>query len=91
MAQNSFDSLGELLEQQVFDTNGAFLTSQGFAYEPGGNVTQKTNALGGVTTTLYTQTGQPCAQTNPDGLMNGWTYYLRTGQKGNSAQLQTTT
>jgi RHS repeat-associated protein len=74
--ENGFDALGELLESQVFDTNGVFLTSQGFAYEPGGKVAQTTNALGGVTTTLYTQTGQPCAQTNPDESTNGWTYYL---------------
>ncbi len=58
------------------DVNGSTLTTQQFAYEPGGKVTKMTNALGGVTTTLYTQTGHPYAQTNPDGSTNGWIYYL---------------
>lgn len=73
---NQFDALGRVLQTQVIDVNGSTLTTQKFAYEPGGKVTKMTNALGGVTTTLYTQTGQPYAQTNPDGSTNGWIYYL---------------
>lgn len=72
---NSFDAVGQLLSRRVLDTNGAQLTSEGFAYEPGGLVARHTNALGGVTETLYTSTGKPCFRRNADGSTNGWTYY----------------
>ena len=73
---NQFDALGQKLQQQVFDANGALLKTEKFAYEPGGQVTFATNALGGVTTSLYTQTGKPYRIANPDGSTNGTTYYL---------------
>jgi len=53
-----------------------------------------TNALGGVTTTLYTATGKPEFRSNPDGSTNGWRYYLDGRVKleiqGNGAYWQTT-
>ena len=73
---NQFDALGRLLQRQVFETNASLLKSEEFAYEPGGQVTLYTNALGGVTQTLYTQTGQQFYQQTPDGATNGSTYYL---------------
>lgn len=73
---NIWDALGRLSSGKVLDATGTQLTSQGFAYEPGGLVTRNSNALGGVTETLYTSTGQPRYQKNPDDSTNGWTYYL---------------
>jgi hypothetical protein len=52
------------------------LSTEGFSYEPGGQVQSYTNAMGGVTTTLYTITGKPEFRSNPDGSTNGWRYYL---------------
>jgi RHS repeat-associated protein len=52
------------------------LSSEGFAYEAGGLVKYQTNALGGVTTTLYTTNGLPKFRSYPDGATNGWRYYL---------------
>jgi len=53
-----------------------------------------TNALGGVTTTLYTSTGKPEYQSNPDGSTNTWRYLLdgrvRQQVQGNGAYWQTT-
>jgi len=72
---NAFDAIGRLINRKVLDTTGATLTSEGFAYEPGGQVTLATNALGGVSQTLYTLTGQPRFRKNADGSTNGWTYY----------------
>ena len=74
---NTWDALGRLVQRRAFDVGGATqLSSDGFAYEVGGLVQNYTNALGGVTTTLYTSTGQPRFRQNADGSTNGWTYYL---------------
>jgi RHS repeat-associated protein len=73
---NLFDALGRVLQSQTIAVNGAILKTERFAYEPGDKVTSATNTLGGVTQTLYTQTGQPYFQQNPDGSTNSWTYYL---------------
>jgi RHS repeat-associated protein len=74
---NSWDALGRLVQRRAFDVGGAAqLSSDGFAYEVGGLMQSYTNALGGVTTTLYTSTGQPRSRQNADGSTNGWTYYL---------------
>lgn len=73
---NQFDALGRVVQTLVFESNGSLLTSSGVAYESGGNVNFTTNALGGVTQTLYTQTGQPYYRQTPDGATNGLTYYL---------------
>ena len=73
---NLFDALGQVLQRQVFDANGVLLKTEKFAYEPGGLVTVATNALGGTSQTLYTQTGKPYRSVGPDGATNGMTYYL---------------
>ncbi len=73
---NQFDPLGRVVLRQVWETNGMVLKTEQFAYENGGQVTLATNALSGVTQTLYTQTGSPCFVSTPDGATNGTTYYL---------------
>jgi RHS repeat-associated protein len=74
---NRYDPLNRLAQQQSIDLDGVtILSSQGFAYEPGGQVAYATNALGGWTYTGYATTGQPEYQIGPDGATNGWRYYL---------------
>jgi len=74
---NSFDAICRLTQTSRLDTNGVtVLSTESFGYEPGGLIHFRTNALGGVTTTLYTSLGKPEFQSNPDGSTNGWTYYL---------------
>ena len=73
---NLFDALGRVLQRQVLETNGSVLTTEKFAYEPGGQVTATTNALGGTNQILFTQTGKPFRSVGFDGATNGWTYYL---------------
>jgi RHS repeat-associated protein len=73
---NLFDPLGRVVQRQVWETNGTVLKTEQFAYEKGGQVTLATNALLGVTQTLYTQTGSPYFVSTPDGATNGTTYYL---------------
>ena len=73
---NQFDALNRLTQQQVWDLNGAVLSTNQFAYEKGGLVTLATNGLGGVTQTLYTTAGKPYYVSNPNGSTNGFTYYL---------------
>ncbi|MBI1178452.1 hypothetical protein GC207_13540 [bacterium] len=73
---NTWDSIGRLLTRKIIDTNGTVLSTNGYAYEPGGLVWKQTNALGGITETLYNSTGQPTWRKFPDGSTNGWRYYL---------------
>jgi RHS repeat-associated protein len=72
---NTWDALGRRVNTKVIATNGAVLTSEGIAYEPGGEVAFHTNALEGLTETLYTSTGKPRFRRNADGSTNGWRYY----------------
>lgn len=95
MTTNTWDAVCRLVSRRLLDTNGVtVLSSEGFGYEPGGEVQFHTNALGGVTTTLYTTTGKPDSRTNPDGSTNGWRYYLdgriKREIQGNGAYWQTT-
>jgi RHS repeat-associated protein len=95
MTTNKWDALGRLAQQQHLDTNGVtLLSSEGFAYEPGGQVQYYTNGLGGVTTTLYTTNGLPKYRSYPDGSTNAWRYYLdgriKREIQGNGAYWQTT-
>src|SRR5688572_10229916 len=74
---NQWDALGRLVQAKALDTDGStLLTTEGFAYEPGGLVRYHTNALGGVAEIQYTSTGQPRFRRTPDGATNGWTYWL---------------
>lgn len=76
MTTNAYDALGQLVQSKAYDTDGTTLLSgEGFAYEPGGKVRYHTNALTGVTETLYTSTGQPRFRRNADGSTNAWRYY----------------
>jgi RHS repeat-associated protein len=92
---NAYDAICRLVQTSHVDVNGTtMLSTEGFSYEPGGQVQSHTNALGGVTTTYYTTTGKPEYQINADGSTNGWRYYLdgRIYQKiqSNGAYWQTT-
>ena len=95
MTTNRWDALGQLVQRQHLDTNGTtLLSSEGFAYEPGGLVAYYTNALGGVTTNLYTTNGLPKLSVYPDGSTNAWRYYLdgriKREVQSNGAYWQTT-
>ena len=95
MTTNTWDALCRLVRKQHLDVDGVMvLSTEGFSYEPGGQVQSYTNALGGVTTTLYTVTGNPEYRLNADGSTNGWRYYLdgRVNRKieSNGAYWQTT-
>jgi RHS repeat-associated protein len=90
-----YDGIGQLVRERFFDGNtGAALATNGYAHEPGGKVTRATNALGGITETLYTKAGQPFWRRNPNGSTNGWRYYLdgrvRREIQGNGAYWETT-
>jgi len=77
MTTNSWDALCRLTQTTHLNTDGVtVLSTEGFSYEPGGQVQSHTNALGGVTTTLYNIIGKPEYRSNPDGSTNGWRYYL---------------
>ena len=92
---NSWDSLGRLIQRKSIDLDGTtVLSSEGFAYEPGGLVRFQTNALGGVTETQYTTNGLPKFRRNPDGSTNAWRYYVdgrtRRETQSNGAYSETT-
>ena len=95
MTTNTWDALCRLVKRQHLDINGVtVLSTEGFGYEPGGQVRCYTNALGGITTNLYTITGKLEYRRNADGSTNGCRYYLdgRIYQEvqGNGAYWQTT-
>jgi RHS repeat-associated protein len=74
---NIWDRLGRLSKRTHLDLDGVTaLSTESFAYEPGGLEHFSTNALGGFTQTEYTTAGQPKYRLNPDGSTNGWRYYL---------------
>jgi RHS repeat-associated protein len=92
---NTWDVLCRLMQSTHLDTNGVnVLSSEGFSYEPGGQVQSHTNALGGVTTTFYTTTGLPETRFNADGSTNAWRYYpdgrIKREFQSNGAYWQTT-
>ncbi len=75
---NTWDALGQLVQRKFYDHYDptVLLSSEGFAYEPGGQVRYQTNALGGLTENQYTTTGQPKFRKSADGSTNAWRYYL---------------
>ncbi|HMJ90517.1 MAG TPA: DUF6531 domain-containing protein, partial [Candidatus Acidoferrum sp.] len=73
---NRYDAIGRLIESRQLSSSGSILAANGFAYEPGNQIRFQTNALGGVTETRYTATGQPNFRSQPDGSTNAWRYYL---------------
>jgi RHS repeat-associated protein len=95
MTTNTWDALCRLTQKKHLDVDGVtVLSAESFGYEPGGEIQSYTNALGGVTTTLYTATGKPEYRATPEGATNGWRYYLDGRVKreiqGNGAYWQTT-
>jgi len=95
MTTNTWDALCRLVQRKHLDTNAVtVLNTEGFGYEPGGQVKYYTNALGGITTNLYTITGKPEYRRNANGSTNAWRYYLdgRINKEiqGNGAYWQTT-
>jgi RHS repeat-associated protein len=92
---NVWDALGRLVQRKSFDVDGVtLLSTEGFGYEPGGQVRYHTNALGGVTETQYTTNGLPKFRRNADGSTNAWRYYLdgrlRREIQSNGAYSETT-
>ena len=51
----AYDALGRMLQKRFYNTNNVLLKTEGYSYEPGGLVATSTNALGGVTSTFYTE------------------------------------
>jgi RHS repeat-associated protein len=95
MTTNTWDALCRLTQKKHLDVDGVtVLSAEGFGYEPGGQVQSYTNALGGVATTLYTDTGKPEYRATPEGATNAWRYYLdgrvKREIKSNGAYWQTT-
>ncbi len=94
----SYDAIGQLLESRQYDgsagTNATPLAVTKFSYEAGGKIAFATNALGGVSHTLYTTTGKPFFTSYPNGSTNGWRYYLdgrlRREFQSNGAYWETT-
>lgn len=71
-----YDAIGQMTASQRHDgdANAPVLSSESFQYEPGGQVSQITNPLGGVTKKYYTSRGQLRRQENPDGTTQQWAY-----------------
>lgn len=95
ISTNIWDPLGRLTQRKFYDLNGSnILSTEGFAYEPGGLVRFYTNALNGVTERQYTTNGLPKYQKLADGSTNAWRYYLdgrvRREIQGNGAYWETT-
>jgi RHS repeat-associated protein len=72
----NYDIISRMTKQVFYASNGLAMKTNGFGYEPGGLVSSITNALGGVTTKLYTSTGKLKFQINPDGSTNAWRFDL---------------
>ena len=72
----AYDQIGQMTQQVFYDANNNPLATNALTHEPGGQIANFTNALGGVSQTLYTQTGKPYFRQNSDGSTNGWQYDL---------------
>jgi|GEM_PF-700114 len=72
----TYDAIGQMLTRKKTAASGGTVSTEGFAYTPGGDVSTYTNVLGGVTTTSYTQTGLPITHSNPDGTSQSLTYLV---------------
>lgn len=71
------DAIGQTTGIRRYGMNNPTpLTLESFGYEPGGNISAHTNALGAVTQKFYTSAGLPKLQINSDGSTNAWRYDL---------------
>jgi len=69
-----YDALGQLLRTESYDAAGTLLSTNGMAYNLGGDVVTVFNPLGGRTDKQYTWTGKLSFQGDPDGSTNAWRY-----------------
>lgn len=74
----TYDDIGQLLTRKFYEggSNGTLLAQETFTREPGGEVANYTNPLGGLTKKFYTVAGQLRRQENPDGTILEWRYQL---------------
>jgi len=79
LTKMAYDKIGRMTDRWVYDgpsDSDTLLSHEIFDHEPGGLVSSYTNPKTGVTTTLYTATGKPRQQSNPDNTILEWRYYL---------------
>ena len=65
----TYDAANQLASKTVMT-----LAPESWLHEPGGQISQYTNQLGGVTKTYYTATGKPRRKENADGSVQEWRY-----------------
>lgn len=71
----TYDAVGQLRSKTVRNSTSGVASVEQFQYEPGGEVSDYTNPLGGVTRKFYTSLGKPRRQENPDGSVLEWRYF----------------
>jgi RHS repeat-associated protein len=74
----TYDDNGRMVSRTAHDgtESGPVLSTESFAYEPGGAVSLHTDAMGAQTHRLYTSTGRIKFAEKPDGAVLSWRYYL---------------
>jgi RHS repeat-associated protein len=77
-ATMEYDAIGRLAGRKLREggATGAVLSQESFTHEPGNEIFQHTNPLGGVTAHYYTAAGQLRRRENPDGSVLEWRYDL---------------
>lgn len=74
-----YDSIGRLKKLDHYSgykgQGGVIKGSREFEYEPGGEVSEETDTLGGVTKNYYHDRGQLRRRENPDGSVEEWRFY----------------
>lgn len=73
-----YDALGRMLKRTIHTggANGDPVSTESFRYEPGNQISQHVNPLGGVTKSYYTDTGKLRRRENADGTAEEWRYDL---------------
>lgn len=74
-SRKQYDALGRLLREEFYNVQGTLLATNGFVYNPAGDLTNTFNPLGGSMQRQYTSSGKPKFQRNADGSTNAWLYY----------------
>jgi YD repeat-containing protein len=74
-----YDGIGRLEQIDYYSgykgDGGLIKASRSFLYEPGGEISQHTDTLGGVTRLFYNARGQLRKRENPDGSVEEWRFY----------------